>query len=81
VNANPRAIPSPRLRGELHHARMTLLPIIAEGGSSFNVVMLAVEALYRVELLVRGQRIEAERYEESIAANAKAQETNLKDKP
>jgi hypothetical protein len=33
---------------------MTLLPIIAEGRNSFNVAMLAVEALYRIESMVRG---------------------------
>ena len=62
MSANPRAVPSPRLRGELHHARMTLLPIIAEGGNTWVVAMLAVEAMYRVELMARGQKIEAKRW-------------------
>ena len=63
INIEERAVPSSRLRGERHHARMTLLPIIAEGRNSFSVAMLAVEALYRIESMVRGLAKEEEHLE------------------
>ena len=43
---------------ELHHARMTLLPFIAEGGQSLYTAMMAVRALWRVEFLVKRLRKE-----------------------
>ncbi len=45
--------PGDQYRGDLHHARMTLLPIIAEGGNSWHVAMQAVRALWRMEFMVK----------------------------
>ena len=51
--ANMQKRPGDEYRGDLHHARMTLLPIIAEGGNSWYVAMHAVRALWRMEFMVK----------------------------
>ena len=52
--------PGDNWRKDLHHIRLTLLEIMAEGGNSWHTIMMAQRALWRAEFQAKKLIAESE---------------------